>query len=285
MLRGGSHEGQRMRLDVALVERGLARSRTHAQALISTGDVSVAGEDNVPKASLGVTEATVITVNAPDGYVGRAAGKLAGALNDFPQISVTGRVCLDVGASTGGFTQVLLEHGAACVYALDVGHGQLVPSIAEDPRVHNVEGLNVRELETSRLPDPRMAEQIDLVVGDLAFISLTIVIPVLVEQVHARDYVLLVKPQFEVGRARLGRGGIVTEPSLWATALRAVIGVAIDNGLVASGIIPSQLRGGSGNQEFLVWLQPSDGHDRPEWDAMIASAVAGAQNSQKRETR
>ena len=185
-------------------------------------------------------------------YASRAAYKLAGALDawgeDGPQI--VGRQCLDVGASTGGFTDVLLRRGAAHVVALDVGHDQLAPWIAQDPRVEVREGVNARQLAAGHLtPSP------SIVVADLSFISLTLVLPALAEVADcAADLVLLVKPQFEVGRDRLGAGGVVRDRVLHRAAVQQVVDCAGGLGLAVRGLLPSVLPGPSGNLEFLLWL-------------------------------
>ena len=196
-----------MRLDRALVARGLARSRTHAQQLIDAGVVTVDGA-TATKPALEVGDDAVLAAAHPDRYVSRAAHKLLGALDACPELPVTGRTALDVGASTGGFTQVLLERGAARVHAIDVGHGQLAAEIAADPRVVAREGLNARDLTAADLGGDRP----DLVVADVSFISLTLLlVPILGAASDSADLLLMVKPQFEVGRERLGKGGVVTD--------------------------------------------------------------------------
>ncbi len=190
-----------MRLDRALVARGLARSRTHAQQLIDAGVVTVDGA-TATKPALEVGDDAVLAAAHPDHYVSRAAHKLLGALDACPELPVTGRTALDVGASTGGFTQVLLERGAARVHAIDVGHGQLAAEIAADPRVVAREGLNARDLTAADLGGDRP----DLVVADVSFISLTLLlVPILGAASDSADLLLMVKPQFEVGRERLPR--------------------------------------------------------------------------------
>ncbi len=238
-----------MRLDVALVERGLTRSRTRAVELIARGEVHVNG---VPaaKASLRITPADSVTVDADaDHWVGRAAGKLLGAFDVFG-LSAHGRRCLDIGASTGGFTQVLLEKGAAHVIALDVGHDQLAPEIAAHPRVEERSGTTVRGLRPEDIGGP-----VELAVGDLSFISLRLVLSeiagLLTEDGEA---VLLIKPQFEVGRDRIGRRGVVTSTSARGQALEGVLRRAAEVGLGVRGLAPSPLRGSEGNHEYLVHL-------------------------------
>lgn len=239
------------RLDVELVTRGLARSRTQARELITAGSVLVDGR-TVTKPATPVGDASAVSfTREPDRWVGRAALKLLRALEVWP-IDPSGRRCLDIGASTGGFTQVLLERGASHVTALDVGHDQLAASIAADPRVTDMPGTNIREVDAASLGGP-----FDLVVSDLSFISLTIALPAMRPLVtDAGDLVLLVKPQFEVGRERLGRRGIVTSPHEHRRVLRAVAQAATDLGLQLHGAIPSPITGGDGNREFLFWLAP-----------------------------
>lgn len=241
-----------MRLDRAVHARGLARSRSHAQELIAQGVVLVDGEVET-KSSRDVGDATPIALAVTeDHYVSRAAHKLIGALDAFgPRgLVVTGKTALDAGASTGGFTQVLLERGAAQVTAIDVGHGQMSPVMASDPRVTVVEGLNVRDLEHG---SPGTGA--GLVVADLSFISLTLAIPALrtVAEPDA-DFVLMVKPQFEVGRSGLDKHGVVVSPALWSRAITAVCDCAHGEGLQVRGLERSPLPGPSGNVEFFVWV-------------------------------
>ena len=260
------------RLDVALVVRGLARSRTAAQAAVAEGRVRV---DGAPAArpALRVGDDAVLEVSADAGWVGRAAGKLDAALDAFA-IDVRGRRALDLGASTGGFTQVLLERGAASVVALDVGHDQLVPTLRDDPRVVVVEGENARHLTPARLaeltdggPAP------DLVVADLSFISLALVLPAIAAVAAAdADVVLLVKPQFEVGRSRV-RGGIVHDAAERAAAVRGVLEAAAALGLRTAGVVASPVPGTRGNREALVHLHRLRGGDPTEWSASIERAV------------
>lgn len=220
-------------------------------------------------------------VTDDDGFVSRAAGKLAGALDSWPEIPVAGRVCLDAGASTGGFTQVLLRRGARHVYAVDVGHGQLSPAIASDGRVSAIEGLNVRELRSASLPEQALASAIDLVVGDLSFISLTLVIPVLARELGATDHVLLVKPQFEVGRQGLGKGGLVTRPADWRRAVEQVAECAESCGLTVRDARPSQVVGERGNKEFLLWLVRGGSRSRQEWERAIMRAIEASQPEER----
>ncbi|MDQ1129025.1 TlyA family RNA methyltransferase [Microbacterium sp. SORGH_AS_0888] len=256
------------RLDAALASRGLARSRTHAAALVAGGLVSVDGRP-VVKPSVRVAVDARLEVAGADHYVSRAAHKLLAALDGFG-IEVDGRTALDMGASTGGFTQVLRERGAAPVIAIDVGHGQLAPEIARDPGVVAIEGMNVRYLTPESL---RAASGVDaapgVVVGDLSFISLVHVLPaVRAVAAPAAEIVLLVKPQFEVGRTAV-RGGLVTEPPLRAEAVETVLWAAWDQGLRTRGLLPSPLPGTHGNREYLVRLAAEDGESPTEWMAEI----------------
>lgn len=241
----------RSRLDAALVARGLARSRAQAGELIRDGVVLV-DERVVGKPSHQISDAAVITLTREvDRWVGRAALKLLHALQLWP-IGVAGRRCLDVGASTGGFTQVLLEHGASQVTALDVGHGQLAAQLAHDPRVIDLPRTNIRDVDASSLGGP-----FDLVVCDLSFISLTVALPAIRPLVpDGGDLVVLVKPQFEVGRERLGRSGVVTSRHERRRVLRTIHETATLLGLVIRAAAPSPIRGGEGNVEFLLWLAP-----------------------------
>ena len=244
------------RLDSALVERGLARSRTHAARLVADGLVTVDGTA-VLKPSVRVSVEADVAVAETDSYVSRAAHKLIAALDGFA-VPVAGRLALDAGASTGGFTQVLLERGAERVIAVDVGHGQLAREVAADPRVQSYEGVNVRALDRTSLAELTGSERRpDLVVADLSFISLTQVLPALSQvATDDADLVVLIKPQFEVGRQGV-REGIVRDPELRADAIRDVLWAAWDIGLGTAGLIGSPLPGTGGNQEYLAWLDRS----------------------------
>jgi 23S rRNA (cytidine1920-2'-O)/16S rRNA (cytidine1409-2'-O)-methyltransferase len=253
------------RLDAALATVGLARSRTHAAQLITAGLVRVDGVAQV-KASFRVHEGQALTVDGDDGYVSRAAGKLNAALDAFPGVSVEGRLVLDAGASTGGFSQVLLERGAREVIALDVGHGQLAQVVADDPRVRVVEGFNVRFATPETLAAAaRVDESPTLVVADLSFISLTTVLPALqAVATPDADFVLLVKPQFEVGRTGI-REGIVKNSGLRGEAVASVLWSAFDLGLGTAGIAASPVIGAAGNKEYLIWLSAVVGGNPTEW--------------------
>lgn len=263
------------RLDVALVERGLARSRATARAAIEAGRVSVDGRA-VVKAAHPVAAASVVAVEGEDHYVSRAAHKLVAAL-DVSGIDPAGMLCLDLGASTGGFTQVLLERGARQVIALDVGHGQLAASIAIDPRVVAVEGENARFLTAARLAEASgVVERPDLVVGDLSFISLAHILPAIVETVGTSvPVILLVKPQFEVGRTGI-REGIVHDAALREDAIMGVLWAAFDLGLLASDVRSSPIVGTNGNSEYLAVFRPGAGEHPTEWRSRVAAIARAA---------
>jgi len=255
-----------------MAARGIARSRTHASKLITDGLVTVDGIPVVKPAAL-VHDVQEIVVAVTDHYVSRAAHKLIGGLDGFG-VYPSGRLCLDVGASTGGFTQVLLERGASHVIALDVGHGQLAPAIRSDPRVAVIEGSNARYLTPAILAEQSGIRQTPtLVVADLSFISLITVLPALVRTVgHAADYVLLVKPQFEVGRTGV-REGIVRTSRLREDAVNGVLWAAWDVKLGTAGVLPSPIAGNYGNHEYLIWLSGTVGSNPTEWTKHV-SAIA-----------
>jgi 23S rRNA (cytidine1920-2'-O)/16S rRNA (cytidine1409-2'-O)-methyltransferase len=218
-----------------------------------------------PSAAVGADDLIVVEA---DPYVSRAAHKLAGALTDL-DLAVAGLRALDAGASTGGFTQVLLRAGCRAVIAVDVGHGQLAGEIRRDPRVRSLEHLNVRDLGIEHVE----GTPVDLVVADLSFISLVTVLPALTRVVApAGSMVLMVKPQFEVGRERLGDGGVVRSPELHAEAITGVIGAAAELGWYAGAVVASRLSGPAGNREFFVHLATSV----PKTYVDVAAAVAGA---------
>lgn len=244
----------RRRLDAELVRRKLARSREQARQLIEEGRVRVGGRTAVKAATQVEPTAAIVVETADAGpeYVSRGGHKLAGALKAFSALTVKGRRCLDAGASTGGFTDVLLRAGAAHVIAVDVGYGQLAWSLRTDERVTVLERVNVRDLTPAQLP----GEPPDLVVGDLSFISLRLVLaPLRACAAPDADFVLLVKPQFEVGRERVGAGGVVRDPALRAEAVRDVAGHAATLGLGVAGVTASPLPGPSGNVEYFLWMR------------------------------
>ena len=246
---------RRLRLDAELVRRGLARSREHGAELIAAGRVSVNGQQ-ASKPATGVTVDADLVVRAdpdrPD-YVSRGGHKLAGALAEFEPrgLVVAGRRCLDAGASTGGFTDVLLRAGAAEVVAVDVGYGQLAWSLRSDIRVRVHDRTNIRELTADLIDGP-----VDLVVGDLSFISLRLVLDALIAVTRSDgDLALMVKPQFEVGRERLGKGGVVRDPAHRAAAVTDVAGEAAARGWGAVAVATSPLPGPAGNVEYFLWLR------------------------------
>lgn len=239
----------RTRLDASLVERGLVATRSRARDAILRGHVSVDGRIET-KASLAVGADQQVTVNDPaGGYVSRAALKLAAGLDHFG-IDPQGRMALDIGASTGGFTQLLLERGAAHVLAIDVGHGQMHPTVAADPRVTLHEGLNARELTRAELG----GRAINLVVSDVSFISLTLALPpALALAEPGAEGIFLVKPQFEAGREAIGKGGLLRNPGeAEAIAARLFDWLGAQTGWQPLGLIPSPIAGGDGNREFLL---------------------------------
>jgi 23S rRNA (cytidine1920-2'-O)/16S rRNA (cytidine1409-2'-O)-methyltransferase len=246
---------RRIRLDAELVRRGLARSREQAAALIEAGRVEVRGAP-ARKAAAQVDPADAVRVldgDAAEEYVSRGGHKLVGALEAFTPagLTVAGRRCLDAGASTGGFTDVLLRAGAAEVVAADVGYGQLAWPLRTDERVHVLERTNVRTLTPEAI-----GGTVDLTVADLSFISLRLVLPALAAcTAPDGDLVPMVKPQFEVGRERVGAGGVVRDPQVRADAVLDVAHAAAELGLGVAGVAPSPLPGPSGNVEFFLWLR------------------------------
>jgi 23S rRNA (cytidine1920-2'-O)/16S rRNA (cytidine1409-2'-O)-methyltransferase len=243
---------RRLRLDAELVRRGLARSRDHAADLISEGRVTIGGQ-RATKPATGVSvDADLVVRQDPDrpDYVSRGGHKLAGALAAFG-LEVAGRRCLDAGASTGGFTDVLLRAGAAQVVAVDVGYGQLAWSLRSDDRVRVHDRTNIRELTPELIGGP-----VDLVVGDLSFISLRLVLDALIGVTRPDgDLALMVKPQFEVGKERLGKGGVVREEAHRVEAVVAVAGAAAERGWGAVAVAASPLPGPAGNVEYFLWLR------------------------------
>jgi 23S rRNA (cytidine1920-2'-O)/16S rRNA (cytidine1409-2'-O)-methyltransferase len=246
---------RRLRLDAELVRRGLARSRDHSAELIAAGRVSVNGQLAVKSATAVTTDADLVVRDDPDrpDYVSRGGHKLAGALTVFGAagLVVKGRRCLDAGASTGGFTDVLLRAGAREVVAVDVGYGQLAWSLRSDDRVVVHDRTNIRELTTDLVGGP-----VDLVVGDLSFISLRLVLDALIAVTEPDgDLVLMVKPQFEVGKELLGKGGVVRDAGHRADAVSAVASEAAARGWGAVAVTTSPLPGPAGNVEYFLWMR------------------------------
>jgi 23S rRNA (cytidine1920-2'-O)/16S rRNA (cytidine1409-2'-O)-methyltransferase len=261
---------RRLRLDAELVRRGLARSREHAAELVGAGRVSVSGAVASKPATQVTTDVAIVVVEDPDrpDYVSRGGHKLAGALAAFGPLGleVAGRRCLDAGASTGGFTDVLLRAGAREVVAVDVGYGQLAWSLRSDERVQVHDRTNIREVDTTLIGGP-----VDLVVGDLSFISLALVLePLVGVTAPDGDLALMVKPQFEVGKDRVGKGGVVRDSALRAEAVNTVAAAAAARGWGARAVTTSPLPGPSGNVEFFLWLRHGPASVDPD---TIAQAV------------
>jgi 23S rRNA (cytidine1920-2'-O)/16S rRNA (cytidine1409-2'-O)-methyltransferase len=255
------------RLDVAMVERGLVENRSKAKALILAGDVLV---DDVPttRAGAGVTASQTISLKQKPRFVGRGGEKIDHALDRFA-VDVAGRAVADLGACTGGFTDAALQRGAATVYAIDVGYGQLDLRLREDPRVVVMERTNARYLEA--LPEP-----IDLAVIDVSFISLALIFPA-VDRILAPDGVLvpLIKPQFEAGKADVGKGGVVRDPKIHRKVLEKVVREAAEAGFRCDGLTASPLTGPAGNHEFLgVFRRADEPLDTERTGAMIDQALA-----------
>ena len=243
----------KVRVDQLLVERGLADSREKARALIIAGDVLIDGQKS-DKPGRSVASDSVVIVTARPPYVSRGGVKLAAALDHFA-IDVGASICLDVGSSTGGFTDCLLQRGAARVWSIDVGHGQLDWKLRNDPRVVVREGLNARYLSPGEV-----SEQFDLAVCDASFISATLLIPAIVPLLAKHgQMIVLVKPQFEIGKGEVGKGGIVRDPAQHRAACDRVQASVEAHGFRTS-IIESPIRGAEGNREFLLHAQPKHGH-------------------------
>jgi 23S rRNA (cytidine1920-2'-O)/16S rRNA (cytidine1409-2'-O)-methyltransferase len=258
-------------LDAELVRRGLARSRDHAAELIAAGRVTLRGTvAQKPATAVDADAPVVVRTDADDpNYASRGAHKLVGALAEFDGIVIEGRRCLDAGASTGGFTDVLLRRGAAVVVAADVGRGLLDWRLRTDDRVVVHDRTNVRSLTPEDIGGP-----VDLVVADLSFISLTLVLPALIAcATNDADLLPMVKPQFEVGRERLGSGGVVRDPELRADAVCTVISKAGVLGLTPMGVVASPLPGPSGNVEYFVWFRRGKSPSPDQVAEMVRSAV------------
>ncbi len=258
---------RRARVDAELVRRGLARSRQQAAELIGAGRVSIDGMPAAkPATAVAIDAKLTVTGSDERTWVSRGAHKLIGALDAF-EVAVDGRRCLDAGASTGGFTEVLLDRGAREVVAADVGYGQLAWSLRSDARVHVLERTNVRSLTADAIGGP-----VDLVVADLSFISLATVLPALVSCASAdADIVPMVKPQFEVGKERVGAGGVVSDPATRADAVLAVARRAAELHWQTVDVTSSPLPGPSGNVEFFLRLRAQT--DRPLVGESLEAAV------------
>ncbi len=261
---------RRARVDAELVRRGLARSRQQAAEMIGAGRVTIDGLPAAkPATAVSLTARIAVEDPGERGWVSRGAHKLIGALDAFA-IDVRGRRALDAGASTGGFTEVLLDRGATEVAAVDVGYGQLAWSLRSDPRVRVIERTNVRDLTPDAIGGP-----VDLVVADLSFISLCTVLPALTACADPRaDIVPMVKPQFEVGRGQVGSGGVVSDPGLRAGAVLAVANRAAELGWNTAAVTASPLPGPSGNVEYFLLLRTAPGLAGEALDAEVRRAVA-----------
>lgn len=249
---------ERVRLDILIHERGLAPSREKARAYIMAGEVNVDGR-MVDKPGTRVADNAEVVLKARAKFVSRGGDKLDAALDAFP-VTVINAICADVGASTGGFTDCLLQRGAGRVYAIDVGYGQLAYNIRQDPRVVVIERTNARHIE-------HLDEQPTLVVIDASFISLTLILPAVLKWVpSAFDIVALIKPQFEAGKNDVGKGGVVRDTSTHVRVIQEVAAFAQQRGLHIRGLIKSPLKGPAGNIEFLIWL--SSGAPAVPYDIM-----------------
>lgn len=244
----------KQRLDHLLVTRGLCESREKGKRLILAGEVLV-NDEPVTKAGQLIPDDAVIRVKQPPKFVSRGGFKLEGALDHF-EVSVEGKVCLDVGASTGGFTDCLLQRGAAKVFAFDVGTNQLVWKLRSDPRVVSRENFNVRHMQPLDVSEP-----VDLIVADVSFISLTLVLPPAFQVLKAGgSAVVLIKPQFELSREEIGRGGIVREAALHQKACRKIEEfAAVQPGWHWRGLMESPIQGTDGNREYLAWIEKLSG--------------------------
>jgi 23S rRNA (cytidine1920-2'-O)/16S rRNA (cytidine1409-2'-O)-methyltransferase len=238
----------KIRLDRLLVERGLAESREKAQAVIFAGHVLVNGRKLDKAGALAPEDAEIRILGETPRYVGRGGLKLEAALNEFG-VSPEGKTALDIGASTGGFTDCLLQHGCKKVYAVDVGYGQMAWKLRQDPRVVVIERTNIREMDPSLVPEPA-----DLAVIDVSFISLEKVIPPVLEFLRPdAEIIALIKPQFEVGKGLVGKGGIVRDEAARTAAVARIAEFMSGRGLAVKGVIPSPITGQDGNVEFLIF--------------------------------
>ncbi|OZD02800.1 16S/23S rRNA (cytidine-2'-O)-methyltransferase [Rhodococcus sp. 06-221-2] len=267
---------RRARVDAELVRRGLARSREHASELIEAGRVKIAGTV-ASKPATAVEPGTPLLV-AEEGneisWASRGAHKLLGALDAFEPLGLTveNARCLDAGASTGGFTDVLLSRGVREVVAVDVGYGQLVWRLQSDERVHVIDRTNVRSIDADTIGGP-----VDVIVADLSFISLKLVLPAFVAcSTSGTDMVLMVKPQFEVGKDRVGSGGVVRDPALRAEAVEDVANAALASNLRVEAVAASPLPGPSGNVEYFLWLKAGAGDGSPRTDVDVTELVRHA---------
>ncbi|MAS34304.1 MAG: TlyA family rRNA (cytidine-2'-O)-methyltransferase [Anaerolineaceae bacterium] len=237
---------ERKRLDIVLVERGLAPTRAKARGMIMAAEVMVDGQVT-SKPGMPVSSEAKVELKRKPRFVSRGGEKLAGALADF-QLRVENRICADVGASTGGFTDCLLQNGAARVYAIDVGYGQLDYGLRQDDRVVVMERTNARHVE-------QLSEKVDLVVIDASFISLRLLLPVVKNWLdNEADIITLIKPQFEAGKKDVGKGGVVRDPDIHRRVLSEILTFAVEQSFAVHGLTRSPITGPAGNIEFLAWL-------------------------------
>lgn len=254
---------EKIRIDIALHQAGLAPSREKARAMIMAGEVSVNGQ-RIDKPGTRIDSNAALTVRTKPRFVSRGGEKLAGALQDF-SFDVTDLICADVGASTGGFTDCLLQFGASRVYALDVGYGQLDYTLRQNERVIVMERTNARHVES-------LPEAIALTVIDASFISLRLLLPVIKNWLIPQGHVIaLIKPQFEAGKQDVGKGGVVRDHEIHERVLREILTFSIEIGFSPRGLTLSSLKGPAGNIEFLAWLQREPYHADP--DQLIADAM------------
>ena len=272
---------RKRRLDLHLLTLGLASSRQQAQRLIRAGKVRDVHGQRLEKPGQEVAEESLVQVEQPPRFVSRRGDKLLGALQAFP-VEVNGRVCLDGGISTGGFTDCLLQHGASRVYGIDVGYGQTAWSLRNDERVVLRERTNLRRLTAEELYG-EADQRPTLAVADVSFISLSLVLPALralmiTEGLDAKDCeaIVLVKPQFEVGRQRVGKGGVVRDPAAHIDAITDVIEAAQPLGWKPSGLVASPLTGPAGNHEYLLWLTSYIDHevDTPMIEKVVSATLS-----------
>ncbi|HZB97812.1 MAG TPA: TlyA family RNA methyltransferase [Candidatus Sulfotelmatobacter sp.] len=263
---GMEREQKKQRLDLVVVERGLAETRARAQALIMGGAVSVDGSVVSRPASLVSPGAAVELVSQPVPYVSRGGLKLRHALDQFG-LDVSGAVALDVGASTGGFTDVLVQAGARRVYAVDVGYGQLAWRLRNDPRVVVMERTNIRNVQS-------LPEMADIAVIDVSFISLHLVLPVVHTLLDERGQAVpLIKPQFEAGRERVGKKGVVRDPAVWREVLERILGYARNTGWTVRGLVRSPILGPAGNVEFLAHLSKETASEETDIGRLITETL------------
>ncbi len=247
MLKRDKKKLEKLRLDRLILDRGLVESREKGQAMILAGQVLVNGQKIEKAGALVPGDADIRILGEPMPYVGRGGLKLEAALREF-KITITGKTAIDVGASTGGFTDCLLQHGCRKVYAVDVGYGQLAWKLRQDPRVISIERTNIREIASSLIPEP-----IDIAVIDVSFISLEKVIPPVMQFLKpGSEIIALIKPQFEAGREQVGRGGIVRDEAARLGAVEKVKAFFQESGLDVKGVVPSPITGQDGNVEYLI---------------------------------